>query len=205
MKRLGTTLAGAVCAGVLALGFWGVASAEETAAAPEPHQYVGAKKCKMCHNSEKGGAQFTHWSESKHAKAFETLAGEDAKKIAKEKGIADPQKAAECLSCHQTGYGEPADHFAASYLATDGVTCESCHGAGSHYIKMKTMQGIRDKTLKAEDYGLVMPTKERCVQCHNEKSPSFKAFDFAADSTKIAHGIPAGYKRGAAAEGETAK
>ena len=200
MKRLGTTLAGAVCAGVLALGFWGIASAEETAAAPETHQYVGVKKCKMCHNAEKGGAQFTHWTESKHSKAFETLAGEEAKKIAKEKGIEDPQKAAECLSCHQTGAGEPAEHFAASYLATDGVGCESCHGAGSHYIKMKTMQGIRDKSLKAADYGLLVPTEETCVKCHNDKSPSFKAFTFKESSEKIAHKIPEGYQRGAATE-----
>lgn len=209
MKRLGTTLAGAVCAGVLALGFWGVASAEETAAAAAPakatHQYVGAKKCKMCHNAEKGGAQFTKWSESKHAKALETLAGEDAKKIATEKGIADPTKAAECLSCHQTGYGEPAEHFAASFVGAEtAVGCESCHGAGADYIKMKTMAGIRDKSLKAEDFGLVMPTKETCEKCHNDKSPTFKSFDFAEYSKKIEHKIPEGYKRGGASE-EAAK
>lgn len=207
MNRLGTTLAGAVCAGVLALGFWGVASAEETAAAATPatpaapaaHQYVGAKKCKMCHNAEKGGAQFTKWTESKHAKALETLGSEEAKKIAAEKKIADPATSAECLSCHQTGYGEPADHLAASYVA-EGVTCESCHGAGADYIKMKTMAGIRDKSLKAEDYGLVMPTKETCEKCHNDKSPTFKSFDFAEYSKKIEHKIPEGYKRGGASE-----
>lgn len=204
MRRLGTTLAGAVCAGVLALGFWGVANAEETAAAASSHQYVGVKKCKTCHNSEKGGAQFTKWSESRHAKAYETLAGEKAKAIAKEKGIEDPQKAAECLSCHQTGHGEAAEKFAASYLPTDGVGCESCHGGGSSYLKMKTMQGIRDKTLKAEEFGLATPTEETCVKCHNDKSPTFKAFTFKEHAEKIAHAIPEGYKRGGAAE-EAAK
>jgi hypothetical protein len=206
MRRLGTTLAGAMCAGVLALGFWGIASAEETAAAAAPaaaapaaHQYVGAKKCKMCHNAEKAGAQFTKWTESKHAKAFETLASEAAKKIATDKGIADPQKAAECLSCHQTGNGVAAEHLAATYTA-EGVTCESCHGAGADYIKMKTMQGIRDKSLKAEEYGLVMPTEETCKTCHNDKSPTFKSFDFAEYGKKIEHKIPEGYKRGGAAE-----
>ncbi|MGE5178983.1 MAG: multiheme c-type cytochrome [Bacteroidota bacterium] len=207
MKRLGSTLAGAMCAGVLALGFWGIASAEETtaaAAAPAPakHQYVGDKKCKMCHNSEKGGAQFTKWSESKHAKAFETLAGDKAKEIAKAKGIADPQKDAQCLSCHQTGYGEAADQFGAAFVATDGVQCESCHGAGGDYIKMKTMAGIRDKSLKAEDYGLIMPTEDGCKKCHNDKSPTFKSFDFKEYSEKIAHKIPEGFKRGGAAEAE---
>jgi cytochrome c554/c'-like protein len=194
-----------ICAGVLALGLWGVASGEEApaAAAKAPHQYVGAKKCKMCHNAEKGGAQFKIWSESKHAQAYLTLAGDKAKEIAKAKGIEDPQKSEQCLECHQTGFGEPADHFAATFVATDGVQCETCHGAGKDYIKMKTMKGLRDGSLKADEYGLVMPTKETCVKCHNEKSPSFKSFDWAADSTKIAHGIPKGYTRGAAAaEGE---
>lgn len=209
MKRLGTTLAGAMCAGVLALGFAGVASAEDAApaaAAPAAHQYVGVKKCKMCHNGEKAGAQFTKWTESQHSKAFATLAGEDAKKIATAKGIADPQKAAECLACHQSGAGEPAEHFAASYVAEDGVTCESCHGAGSDYVKMKTMQGIFDKSIKGEDVGFSMPTEETCKKCHNDKSPSFKGFDFAEMSKKIDHKYPEGYKgRAAAGEGEASK
>ncbi len=200
-----------ILVGVLAFGLWGVASAEEAASAggsapaKATHQYVGVKKCKTCHNSEKGGAQFKVWSESKHAKAFATLATEDAKKIAKEKGIADPQKSEQCLQCHETGHGQPADHFAATFVATDGVQCEGCHGAGSDYIKMKTMKGIREGTLKAAEFGLLHPSKETCVTCHNEKSPTFKKFEWAEDSTKIAHAIPKGYKRGAATEGETAK
>jgi cytochrome c peroxidase len=175
----------------------GLAQAEGAA----PHMYVGAKKCKICHNSEKGGAQFRHWTESKHSKAFETLAGEKALAIAKEKGIADPQKADECLACHVTGHGKPADQFKPSFVAADGVGCESCHGPGADYMKKSVMQGIRDKTMKAEDYGLTMPTKETCAQCHNEKGTGGKFVSWTEDSTKIAHAIPPGYKRGAAAEG----
>ena len=48
-------------------------------------KYVGAAKCKMCHNSADKGAQFTKWSESKHSKAMETLKGPDALKIGKAK------------------------------------------------------------------------------------------------------------------------
>jgi len=225
MKRRGTRFAGMIGVGVVALAMWGVAAADEqapadtaaakappesataTAAAKAPekavHQYVGVKKCKMCHVSEKGGAQHKKWLESKHAKAFESLASDLAIGIAKKKGIAEPQKSAECLQCHQTGYGEPADHFAATFVATDGVQCESCHGAGKDYMAKKTMQGIRDDKLKGEDYGLVIPNKDPCVLCHNEKSPTFVEMNFAADSTKIAHPIPPGYKRGAS-EGDEA-
>jgi uncharacterized membrane protein len=211
-------------AGVLTMAFWGIAAAaadveqasadsataatappDSAAAAPATavHQYVGVKKCKMCHSSEKGGAQYGKWLASKHAKAYGTLAGDIAKGIAKKRGIADPQKSADCLQCHVTGYGEPADHFAATYVAADGVQCESCHGAGKDYIASKTMKGITAGTLKGADYGLVLPTKDRCVQCHNVKSPTFVEMNFASDSTKIAHPIPPGYKSGAA-EGDKA-
>ena len=48
-------------------------------------QYIGVEKCaKMCHKSEKKGAQYTKWQESKHAKAFVSLASPIAEKILKE-------------------------------------------------------------------------------------------------------------------------
>jgi hypothetical protein len=226
MKLRGMKLAATIGACVLVMAVWGIAAAAAQQAEPVPadsatavkapavkapadsaaakappaavHQYVGVKKCKLCHLSEKGGAQYKKWLESKHAKAYETLAGDLAKGVAKKKGIADPQKSGECLECHQTGYGMPEDRFAGTFVATDGVQCESCHGAGKDYIAKKTMQGITDGTLKGEDYGLVRPTQDRCATCHNEKSPTFVEMHFTADSTKIAHPIPPGYKRGAA-------
>ena len=35
--------------------------------------YIGVKKCKMCHKGEKKGEVFEKWEKSTHAKAFETL------------------------------------------------------------------------------------------------------------------------------------
>jgi len=182
--------------GAALLAWSGFAHAQ---AAPAPSMYVGVKRCKTCHNVEKGGAQFAKWSESKHAKAYATLATPKALEIAKEKGIADPQKAAECLSCHVTGHGEPADKFKESFVAADGVGCESCHGAGSNYLKKSVMQGIRDKKMKAEDHGLLPVTEKTCAKCHNEKATGGKFVDWKADSAKVSHAIPAGYVRGAEA------
>ncbi|HEU4723693.1 MAG TPA: multiheme c-type cytochrome [Candidatus Eisenbacteria bacterium] len=175
----------------------GASTAQAQTAAADGPMYVGVKRCKTCHNLEKAGGQYAKWTESKHSKAFEVLASPKALEIAKEKGIADPQKADECLSCHVTGHGEPAEKFKPSFLATDGVGCESCHGAGSNYIKNATMKGIRDKSLKAEDHGLLMPTKKTCDKCHNEKATGGQSVDWPADSLKIAHPIPADFKRGA--------
>jgi hypothetical protein len=140
----------------------------------------------MCHNSAAKGAQFKKWSEGKHAHAYKTLAGEQAKKLAAEKGIADPQKADECLKCHVTGHGEPAEKLTEKYAVEDGVGCETCHGAGSAYQKMKVMKD-RDQSIAA---GLIIPNEQTCTACHNSESPVFKGFDYKTYSEKIAHPNP---------------
>ena len=153
---------------------------------PPAHAFVGADKCKMCHNSAAKGAQYTQWSESKHAKAYQTLASEEAKKAAAAKGIADPQKADECLRCHVTGHGSPADKLTDKYQAAQGVSCESCHGGGADYWKMEVMKD-QAKSVAA---GMNVPNEDTCKKCHNADSPSFKGFDFAAAKAKIAHPNP---------------
>ncbi len=141
-------------------------------------EYVGSEKCKICHKSEKSGNQWGIWESSKHAKAFETLASEDSKKVANEMGIDDPQKSDKCLSCHNGWDGEEA------------VGCEDCHGPGSEYKSMKVMKGIFKGELKGEDYGLVTPDEESCKRCHNEESPTYKEFKFEEFLKQIAHPVP---------------
>ena len=158
--------------------------------------YVGSAKCRLCHATERVGGQYHIWAESKHAKAFETLGSDKARAMAKKRGVADPQKAPECLACHVTGHGEPAERFSSSYSAAEGVSCEGCHGAGSGYSKISTMQGIRQGTLKAQDFGLILPDKTVCARCHNQKPDSGGFVDWPRDSAAIAHPIPPGYKSG---------
>jgi len=153
----------------------GLLIAEET---EKKFEYVGTKKCKICHKSEKSGNQWGKWSEGPHAKAFETLASEESKKIAEKMGIEDPQKSDKCLSCHNGWDGEEA------------VGCEDCHGPGSEYKSMKVMKGIFKGELKGEDYGLVTITEETCKKCHNENSPTYKEFKFEEFLKQIAHPVP---------------
>ena len=44
--------------------------------------------------------------------------------------------------------------------------------------------------VKGVDYGLKDPDKKNCVSCHNEKSPTFKGFDFEKYVAQIAHPTP---------------
>ncbi|MFQ6605358.1 MAG: multiheme c-type cytochrome [Fidelibacterota bacterium] len=176
--------------------------------------YVGTKKCKMCHNKTKSGKQYSVWAETKHAKAFEALKTEEALKYAQERGIkVSPTEAPECVKCHVTGYDKggyeiKGDDFWSQVTdkgkptkevklmsALQSVGCEACHGPGSKYKKKKTMKGIFDGTLAAADYGLTIPDEKTCVKCHNEESPSYKPFNFDEFVQKIAHNFPEGFRQ----------
>jgi hypothetical protein len=156
--------------------------------------YVGSDKCMICHKTEAQGQQYAIWQKSDHAKAYEVLASEEAKAAGAKAGIKDPQKAPECLKCHVTAYGVDAKCLGEKFNVAQGVGCEACHGPGADYISMKTMKGLASGEIEAASVGLVEPTKETCVACHNDKSPTFKGFEFEKMVAKIAHPIPADRK-----------
>ena len=153
-------------------------------------EYVGSKSCKTCHSKDKmGGVQYTVWEKTPHAKAFETLQSAAADKIAKDKGFSS--KAAdtpECLACHVSGMKDKGAKFDAKFEKSEGVGCEACHGAGGAF-KSKHSKDL------AEGYklGLVVDKVEggaaekHCKTCHNDKSPTFKSFDFKKYWAKIEH------------------
>lgn len=152
------------------------------------HKYIGVKKCAMCHKSEAKGNQYGKWLSTKHAKAYETLGGAAALETAKKCNVAgNPQETPQCLKCHTTGYGADSSLLGEGFVKEDGVQCESCHGAGGDYMAMSVM---KDKE-KAIGAGLVIPTKETCVKCHNPESPNYKEFNFDKFYPEIAHPNPA--------------
>ena len=165
-----------------------------TAAVAADPAFTGAGKCKMCHNKAKSGKQYELWSTGPHAGAYATLATDAAKAIATEKGLGDPQQADECLKCHVTAHGVDAARLGKKYSIEEGVGCESCHGAGGDYESLKVMKAITSGETDGATVGLVVPTAETCTACHNEESPTFKGFDYAEYSAKIAHPIPEEHK-----------
>ncbi len=135
-------------------------------------EYVGAKKCKMCHNKPAKGAQYKEWENSVHGKAMESLNAEEAK---------DPS----CIKCHST-YGSVDKDLIATLKISEGVSCESCHGPGSKYFPNAIMKN-RDKAMAK---GLILPTEEVCVKCHNEESPHYKGFNFEEYIKLVNHPDP---------------
>jgi len=135
-------------------------------------QYIGAAKCKMCHNKAEKGEQYNKWLASPHAKAMASLKGADLK---------NPK----CLKCHSTA-ASVDQSLVASITVEEGVSCESCHGPGSLY-KVATV--MKDMKL-AMSKGMIMPDEKVCKKCHNEESPNYKPFNFKEYSAKIAHNDP---------------
>lgn len=176
--------------------------------ADDEHDYVGVAKCRTCHKKEAIGNQYGVWLDSKHAKAYETLASDNARKWAAEAGVDDPQADEKCVKCHVTAYGVPEDRLSRKFDKTLGVQCEACHGAGKDYRKKKIMVDVE----LAKSKGLKIPEAEDCVVCHNDESPAWKpdrytladgskvGFDFDEALKLIAHPVPEGYD--AMAEGE---
>jgi hypothetical protein len=197
MKRGWYILIGLMALMALTAGAWQNAGAQDVKAdqaKPEvakgyAGKLVGSQKCQICHKTEKQGNQYGIWADSKHAQAYATLATDAAKAIAKEKGIADPQKAAECLKCHTTeaylDQGVALDEKGA-YTVEEGIGCEACHGPGSEY---KSMSIMKDKE-KAIAAGLLLHDQKFCLTCHNQESPTFKEFKYEERWATIAHPVP---------------
>ncbi|RMD49342.1 MAG: cytochrome C554 [Ignavibacteria bacterium] len=153
------------------------------------NKYVGVKKCGMCHKKDKTGNQLKVWKGSLHSKAFETLKSKEADEISMKK---DGKKAAEnpnCLKCHAPQYNVDAKLLGKKFKLEQGVQCETCHGPGSAYAKMKIMKD-KEKSIEKGLHLYKDPAKELCVKCHNEESPNYKGFDFEKYWAKIKHTNP---------------
>ena len=195
-SKVSRVVLGALAAGFLALSL-AAGGTEQKGEAKDQGKFIGAEKCKNCHQSKAGGDQFAKWKEMKHAKAFELLGSDEAKKLAKEKGVDDPQLSPKCLKCHVTAFEAAPDKRAKGFNAKLGVQCESCHGPGERHLKARfAAAGEEEGAGKAEEkaYQVIpddeivkRPPMKTCLTCHNEESPSFKNFCLKKRYMEIAH------------------
>ena len=141
-------------------------------ASAQTYKYIGASKCKMCHNKADKGEQYTKWENSPHAKAMESLKGAEKE---------DPK----CLKCHSTAAAIDKS-LNGGITVEEGVSCESCHGPGSVYKSATIMKNKQMALTK----GMILPEEKVCKTCHNEESPNYKGFNYAEYVAKIAHDDP---------------
>lgn len=123
----------------------GQAAAPSVQAGVPAATYTGSERCQACHDGE-----FTTWSQSAHAHAFQILVTN--------KQDFNPR----CVGCHVVGYGRPGGFVNA--LSTPRLThvgCEACHGPSSRHPEEV-----------GAGYGAT--TTEACRTCHTpENSPDF--------------------------------
>jgi hypothetical protein len=144
--------------------------ADEAKKADKEHQYIGAKKCglKPCHGND---GIFDSWAATAHATAYDKLTDEQ-------------KKDAELMKYYTTGTDKKGKLL-------EGVQCEACHGPGSDYKSKKIMQ---DREAAIAN-GLIIPTPEDCLSCHNENAPEAlaklaKDFDFEKMKETGIHVLP---------------
>lgn len=169
----------------------------------EPVHITGSQMCNECHGLRNIGDQMTPWKSSKHSGAYTVLFSTKAIDFNKTNGLASPEKEEKCLKCHSTEYmmkGTPKGQF---FNITEGVGCESCHGAGSEYSSAEIMKEessfIRSGGVKGDE--------KTCLKCHNAKGNKEKTlkedvcpfqpddFEYKSAFEKIKHPLSNEFKK----------
>lgn len=146
------------------------------------YKYTGVMACARCHRGPMMGYQFSKWRLGKHARAYAVLGTKTGYEMAAGAGITgNPQEDPRCLGCHTTGFAVNKNGFLEGFDFSDGVQCESCHGAGSEYLPEAIM---RDR-LAARRAGLRPITTEACMPCH--ENAHGRAFNYETSVRAIAH------------------
>ncbi len=145
------------------------------------HEYVGSKKCRMCHSQ-----WHKSWQQSAKGQSFQILKSSVRAEHKRKVGL-DPQKdytsEAACLKCHTVGFGKPGgyripppnDEKAKRFAATrEGVGCESCHGPGGGFTQVMGDIYLKERPYEQQEVrraGLRSIEPQLCLNCHATEAP----------------------------------
>lgn len=149
------------------------------AEASDGPKFMGATTCSssLCHG---GGSQerdaYTIWNKSDpHKRAFATLAGERAARIAQGLSLGAAAQSARCTVCHAPLGNLPEQRLAKTAdPATEGVSCESCHGAAFNWIRSHTRRDLtheQNVETGVRDLKSLYVRANTCVACHQVLEP----------------------------------
>ena len=151
-----------------------------TARAAEPLQvrtegarFVGATGCKSssCH----GGAgekrsQFITWTRQDfHARGYAILTNARSQRIAETLGVATANTSSRCTVCHSPFQAVTPARRIATANPTEGVSCESCHGAAEPWLRGHTRKDWTYATrigAGMRDLKSFYVRANTCVACH---------------------------------------
>ena len=139
-------------------------------------RYTGADLCVKCHRSEQGEwcdvATTATWRNDAHARAHLALSSANPRTRAMEDSLGIKAAAtASCIACHTHPVAEPAVDEETKVLHA-GISCETCHGAGSGYVDPHIQKSWRFlSSREKEAFGMhdlrnPVAKAENCLACH---------------------------------------
>jgi hypothetical protein len=132
------------------------------------HGSIGAKTSTRVLQNEYS----TWFRHEAHSRAYEILTNQQSKTIARNLAIGSAENEPLCLNCHATYV--PTNLRGNRFRISDGVGCESCHGAAERYLRNHTAanrshaENIKDGMT---DLSSLTVRANLCMDCHvgNEK------------------------------------
>jgi hypothetical protein len=153
--------------------------------AKEPRQiqesggtFVGSVGCKSssCHGGagEKRSQYFTWSRKDFHTKAFTVLLDSRSARIAESLGIPTAQASARCTVCHSPLQSVAPSRVIQSFHPDEGVSCETCHGAASGWLRGHTRKDWTYNTRVGagmRDLRSLYVRATACAACHQSLAP----------------------------------
>lgn len=143
-------------------------------------RFEGVASCagSTCHGRAEGNGavvrqdELAHWQDpaakgGAHSRAYAVLAGTRGQQIAASLGLGAATAAPACLGCHSTA--APTGLRGDRFIQSEGVGCESCHGASGSWIASHyTMAGTHAANLANGLIPLENPKVRAgvCLDCH---------------------------------------
>ncbi|MBI3448575.1 MAG: hypothetical protein HY049_06645 [Acidobacteria bacterium] len=155
------------------------------AVSPAPAgKIVGPNDCLQCHDHQ---AQAAALQKHPHWRSLDVFEGKKAKEFLGKLNIKDPYSEF-CTGCHATVVDGSPDF---------GVSCESCHGGASEFLKPHQKKGSYEQAislgmLRTKDLAV---RAKNCAGCHvvtdkrilSAGHPNGSAFDIVEGSKKVQH------------------
>ena len=168
-----------IAAFIVCLGTAGVGRAAPPGDEPLPRpafRYTGADLCVKCHRSEQGEwcdvATTAAWRHDAHSRSHEALSSDNERTRAMEVALGIKAAAtASCVACHTHPVDEPAVDEETAVLHA-GISCETCHGAGSGYLdphmqkSWRFLSSAEKQAFGMHDLRNPVAKANNCLSCH---------------------------------------
>lgn len=168
---------------IFAMRFWAVvvlATVVPNAQASGSPRFEGVATCagSTCHGRAEGNGavvrqdEIATWQEPSsasgaHSRAYAILRSRRSQQIAQRLGLGSAITAPSCLGCHSTNV--PAAQKGPRFQVTDGVGCESCHGAAERWLPLHyALPATHGSNVAAGLIPLERPQvrAQVCLDCH---------------------------------------